>query len=242
MTQIFSPAGDVLPVTEIKVEPVTVTQIKTKTTDGYEAVQVGSGSKRKLTKSVLGHLQGKKFRHIKEFRMPIDDLEVGDGWGIEIFSEGDKARITGISKGKGFQGVVKRWGFHGSPATHGHKDQLRMPGSIGATGPARVFKGKKMPGHMGAQQTTTKWLEIVKIDKENNIISVKGAVPGARNGVIYLSAQGEFDLESKQAKIEESSEKKVAEEAPAIADVKGSQEEKPAEKKEDKQKSEIKEK
>jgi len=194
MTQFFSPEGVVLPVTEIAVWPVTVTQLKNATKDGYEAVQVAGGQKKNLTKPVLGHLQGKKFRHIKEFRMPVGDLQVGDSWGTEVFTVGEKVRVIGISKGKGFQGVVKRWGFAGSPASHGHKDQLRMPGSIGATGPARVFKGTRMGGHMGSEQVTAKWLEVVKIDQEKNSIFIKGAIPGARNGVVYIISEAELKL------------------------------------------------
>ena len=186
MTQIFTPEGVVLPVTKIKVEPVTVIQIKTTAKDGYAAVQIGSGNKRQINKPLMGHFKGGKYRYVKEFKIEAADLKIGDSWGINMFVEGEKVKVVGTSKGKGFQGVVKRWGFAGSPATHGHKDQLRMPGSIGATGPARVFKGTRMGGHMGAKQITVKWLEIVKIDKDENIVYIKGAVPGARNGILYI--------------------------------------------------------
>jgi large subunit ribosomal protein L3 len=194
MTQLFTPDGVVLPVTKIIAEPVVVTQIKTVERDGYSAVQVASGTKRKVTKPLLGHFKGSKYRYSKEFKIEADKVNLGDTWGVNIFSEGEKAKVIGTSKGKGFQGVVKRWGFHGSPASHGHKDQLRMPGSIGATGPARVFKGTKMGGHMGNARVTAKWLEIVKIDEDNNIIYVKGAVPGARNGIVYIITESEFVL------------------------------------------------
>ena len=194
MTQIFTPDGVVLPVTKIKAEPVTVTQIKTVDKDGYTAVQIASGNKRKVSKSLLGHFKGNKYRFVREFKIEVDNIKVGDTWGVNIFEEGEKAKAVGTSKGKGFQGVVKRWGFHGSPASHGHKDQLRMPGSIGATGPARVFKGTRMGGHMGATQMTSKWLEIVRIDEDNNIIYIKGSVPGARNSIVYITTETEFKL------------------------------------------------
>ncbi len=203
MTQIFTPDGVVLPVTKIKAEPVTVTQIKTNEKDGYAAVQVASGSKKATTKPLLGHFKGVKYRYAKEFKIEQDAVKVGDTWGVDIFNEGEKVRVIGTSKGKGFQGVVKRWGFHGSPASHGHKDQLRMPGSIGATGPARVFKGMKMGGHMGNAQITSKWLEVVKVDLEDNCIYVKGSVPGARNGILYIMTETKFELPVKEEKKEE---------------------------------------
>ncbi|MFH1667944.1 MAG: 50S ribosomal protein L3 [Candidatus Komeilibacteria bacterium] len=192
MTQIFTPQGDVLPVTIINIEPVTITQIKTEKNDGYQAIQIGAGTKKKVNKPQTGHLKGKNFRYVKECRMPVADLQIGDSWGVDAFSEGEKVKISGKTKGKGFQGVVKRWGFHGSPASHGHKDQLRMPGSIGTTGPARVFKGMRMGGHMGNATASIKWLEIVKIDAVTSQIYVKGAVPGARHSLLYIFSEGDL--------------------------------------------------
>ena len=212
MTQIFTPEGVVLPVTKIKAEPVTVTQIKTNEKDGYAAVQVASGSKKATTKPLLGHFKGVKYRYAKEFKIEQEAVKVGDTWGVDIFNEGEKVRVIGTSKGKGFQGVVKRWGFHGSPASHGHKDQLRMPGSIGATGPARVFKGMRMGGHMGNAQITSKWLEVIKVDLEDNCIYVKGSVPGARNGILYIMTETKFELPIKEAKKEEAPKEETPEE------------------------------
>ncbi|MBL7022172.1 50S ribosomal protein L3 [Patescibacteria group bacterium] len=212
MTQIFTPEGVVLPVTKIKAEPVTVTQIKTNEKDGYAAVQVASGSKKATTKPLLGHFKGVKYRYAKEFKIEQEAVKVGDTWGVDIFNEGEKVRVIGTSKGKGFQGVVKRWGFHGSPASHGHKDQLRMPGSIGATGPARVFKGMRMGGHMGNAQITSKWLEVIKVDLEDNCIYVKGSVPGARNGILYIMTETKFELPKKEVKKEEAPKEETPEE------------------------------
>ena len=244
MTQIFSPNGVVLPVTKIKAEPVTVIQIKTNEKDGYEAVQVANGSKRSLTKPLSGHFKGGKYRYAKEFKIESVDIKVGDSWGIGIFKEGEMVKVVGTSKGKGFQGVVKRWGFHGSPASHGHKDQLRMPGSIGATGPARVFKGMKMGGHMGNAQITSKWLEIIKIDEEENIIYVKGSVPGARNGTLYIMTNTEFKLPvkeeaTKDTKADEKVDTKTADIVKEVKEDNKSEEKPVEEKKEEAPKEEL---
>ncbi len=200
MSQLFDQDGDVVPVTIVECGPCKVTQIKTEDKDGYSAVQIGFGKKKKLSKPLKGHLKGLgDFRWIREFRIKnkenkdiLNNLKRGDKITVDIFEEGDKVKVTGISKGKGFQGVVKRHSFHGSPASHGHKDQLRMPGSIGATEPARVFKGKKMPGHMGSERVTIKNLEIVKIDKDKNLLYLRGAVPGTRGSLVMI--QGEKEI------------------------------------------------
>jgi len=200
MSQLFDQDGDVVPVTIVECGPCKVTQIKTEDRDGYSAVQIGFGKKKKLSKPLKGHLKGLgDFRWIREFRIKnkenkdiLNNLKRGDKITVDIFEEGDKVKVTGISKGKGFQGVVKRHSFHGSPASHGHKDQLRMPGSIGATEPARVFKGKKMPGHMGSERVTIKNLEIVKIDKDKNLLYLRGAVPGTRGSLVMI--QGEKEI------------------------------------------------
>ena len=190
MSQKFQDDGTVVPVTLIQAGPCVVSQLKNKEKDGYEAVQIGFGAKKRVNKPLKGHLKDLgDFRYLREF--PVDkssDYKKGQNIDISIFKTGDKVKVTGITKGKGFQGVVKRYGFKGSPASHGHKDQLRMPGSAGATGPQRVLKGKKMPGRMGGDRQTTKNLEVVEVDKEKNIIAIKGAVPGARNGLVLITS------------------------------------------------------
>ncbi len=243
MTQIFNEQGDVIPVTLIKAGPCKITQIKNDKSDGYTAVQIGFDKKKNLSGTVKGHLKGlDNFKWLREFRIDaVDKLKKGDEINIANFEVGNKVKITGISKGKGFQGVVKRHGFHGQDATHGNKDQERMPGSIGATEPARVFKGMKMPGHMGAERISVKNLEIVKIDLEKNIIYIKGAIPGTRNSLVEIVADGELKVnvkkgESKDKKIEE----KVVEEK--IEKSKEEVKEKPDEEKIKKPKVEKKEK
>ncbi len=224
MTQFFKDDGNVVPVTAVLVEPNVVTQIKTAEKDGYSAVQVGFGRPKNLKKPQVGHLKGiAQVKKMREFTVPaeeIRELKRGDVLTAEIFAKGDKVKVIGVSKGKGFQGVVKRHGFHGSPATHGHKDQLRMPGSIGSTDPARVFKGLRMPGHMGDQQVTISGLEIVEVDNEKNVLYVKGAVPGARNGMLLISGAGELKLKAAEpAVVAEATEAKAEEEvAPAVSE------------------------
>jgi len=175
MTQIFE--GDkTLPITLIAAGPCFVAQIKTSGKDKYEAVQLGFEKKKanKIKKSE----KGKEYKFLREFRAAPGDLKVGDEINVSVFKEGDKVRVSGISKGKGFQGAVKRWGFHGRNATHGVKHEHRTLGSVGSTDAARVFPGKKMPGRMGAGRITVKNLKVAKIDVENNLIALKGAVPG----------------------------------------------------------------
>ncbi len=197
MTQIFGEDGKVTAVTVLNVEPIVVSQIKTKEKDGYSAVQVGTGSRREKNtpKPVLGHLkdvpmpEGKKgsFAVLKEFRLEdTSSLNKGDNMEVDTFTIGDKIAVSAISKGKGFQGVVKRHGFHGGPRSHGQKHSEREPGSIGATGPQRVFKGVKMAGRMGSDKVTVKNLKVVAIDKENNIMMVSGAVPGRRGTLVEI--------------------------------------------------------
>lgn len=198
MTQIFSTGGEALPVTEVMAGPCQVVQIKKTNSDGYWAVQLGFGYKSKLSKALLGHLQGlPTFRYLKEFAVAEatgSQLSRGQTIKVDTFTVGEKVKVVGVSKGKGFQGVVKRHKFSGSPASHGHKDQLRMPGSIGATDPQRVFKGTRMAGRMGGEQVTVANLEIVKIDKEKNLLYLKGAVPGRRGALLKISGQGELKL------------------------------------------------
>lgn len=191
MTQKFKDTGEVTPVTIVAAGPCTVTQLKTEETDKYKAVQIGFEKAKKINKPKAGHLKDlEPFKKLKEFRIADDaelKLKKGDKIDVSQFEVGDKVKVTGTSKGKGFQGVVKRHGFSGSPASHGHKDQLRMPGSIGACSyPARVFKGKKMAGQMGNKQVSVRNLEIIETDKEKNLLYIKGAVPGANQGVVLI--------------------------------------------------------
>jgi len=191
MGQVWNEAGERVPVTWIKADPCKVTQVKTDEKDGYSAVQIGCGEKKRLIKPLAGHLKDlPKFRYLKEFRVSDpENFERGKEIKVSIFEPGDKVAVAGTSKGRGFAGVVKRHGFHGSPASHGHKDQLRMPGSIGATDPAHVFKGTKMGGQMGAERVMVKNLEIVQVDEKENRLAIKGAVPGARNSLVEIIAQ-----------------------------------------------------
>lgn len=192
MTQIFK-GDNVIPVTLIESGSNFVTQMKTKDKDGYEAVQIGFGAKKEknIKKPQRGHLEGLgNFRWLKEFRI---DSSVGFKRGDEVklidFKSGDKVTVTAISKGKGFQGVVKRHGFHGGPKSHGQKDRHRAPGSIGASFPEHVIKGMRMAGRMGADRVTVKNLEIAEIDKENNLIAIKGAIPGRRGTLVMIQSK-----------------------------------------------------
>lgn len=192
MSQIWKD-DKVIPVTLIQAGPVVVTQIRTKKKDGCEAVQVGfDPTKKRVNKPTKGHLKkiqnNKGFRYLKEFRIgKAEQFKLGDILTVGQFEEGDKVKVSGLSKGRGFQGVVKRYGFRGGPKTHGQKDRLRAPGSIGATAPQRVMPGRKMPGRMGQERITIKNLEIAGIDKENNILMVRGAVPGMRGTLLEIS-------------------------------------------------------
>lgn len=186
MSQIYNEAREVVPVTLIQAGPCQVTQIKNKDKDKYEAVQVGY---EKITKENQKKktMKGKEFKHLKEFRTTENqELKVGDEINVSVFQEGDIIKVSGISKGKGFQGGVKRWGFHGRNATHGVKHEHRTIGSVGCRFPQRIIKGKKMPGRMGSDRVTVKNLKIVKIDKENNIMAIKGAIPGKRGTLLEI--------------------------------------------------------
>jgi len=198
MSQMFDKEGNVIPVTKIQTGSCKITQIKNKEMDGYEAVQLGFGQKKNLNKALKGHLKDlPNFYYLKEFRISESDnkkIKRGDEITINNFKEGEKVTITGISKGKGFQGVVRRHGFHGHPSSHGHKDQERMPGSIGSKRTGSVAKGKRMAGHMGTEQITVKNLEIMKVDLENNILYLKGAVPGKRGSLVKIRGVGELQL------------------------------------------------
>jgi len=230
MTQKFQEDGRVVPVTVVEAGPCTVVQVKNNDKDGYNAVQVGYATKNKrgINKPLAGHLKKlDSFRYLKEFRLDnVENFERSKVFDVTSFAVGDNLKVTATSKGKGFQGVVKRHGFHGSPATHGHKDQLRMPGSIGATDAARVFKGTRMGGRMGTDTVTVKNLELIEIDVDKNLLYVKGAVPGHRNSLVTIWADGELTfvekkkeapkVEAKAAEIKEP----VKEEKPVKEEVK----------------------
>lgn len=188
MTQIFN-EGKVIPVTLIEAEPNQITQVKTKDKDGYFAIQVGL-EKIFKAKKIKKTMKSKEYRYLREFRLDeaaAKDYEAGKPVDIGIFSEGDKVKISGISKGKGFQGAVKKWGFHGrASVSHGTKHELRTLGSVGSSIPDHVRKGRHMPGRMGAERVSVKNLKIAKIDKDNNIIAVRGAVPGRRGTLLEI--------------------------------------------------------
>lgn len=191
MSQEFKEDGTVVPVTIVKAEPNTVTAIRTEETDGYSAVQVGTDeTKKALTKPEAGHLKDlPTLRTLREFRVSETDLSRGDAVDVSTFEPGMKVDVVGTSKGRGFQGVVKRHNFGGSPASHGHKDQLRMPGSIGSQEQAPTAKGKRMAGHMGDSRVTVKNLEIVSVNTKEQTVSIKGAVPGARGGLLLIRSR-----------------------------------------------------
>ncbi|RDV83363.1 50S ribosomal protein L3 [Ammonifex thiophilus] len=191
MTQYFTPAGEAMAVTVIKAGPCVVVQTKNREKDGYEAIQVGFEEvpEHRVNKPLRGHFARaglKPLRYLREFRVPdASAYTVGQEIKVDIFSPGEKVDVTGISKGKGFAGGIKRHGFSRGPMSHGSKYH-RRPGSLGAKGPARVFKGRKLPGHMGMERVTVQNLEVVKVDPERNLLVVKGAVPGPRGGLLII--------------------------------------------------------
>ena len=195
MTQIIGEDGVVTPVTILEAGPVTVTQIKTVETDGYNAVQLGYGQSRNLSKSVAGHAKkaGEKVtpKILREFRVNEipEGMKLGDTITVESFKIGDKVAVTGTSKGKGFAGTIKRHNFNESRNTHGFKGNIRRVGSIGSMYPQKVFKGKKMPGRMGHEQVTVKNLVVAYIDADKNLIGLKGAVPGPRKGIVSVEGK-----------------------------------------------------
>lgn len=193
MTQIYNDLGQVIPCTIVDVSEVYVVDKKTVERDGYEALVLGKGKKKKESKTEKKKYKSIKFvpRKVVEFRkekvQDMEKFEVGKGIEPDAFKVGDVVNVLGVTKGKGFQGVVKRWRFKGGPRTHGQSDRERAPGSIGGgTDPGRVYKGKKMPGHMGNRNKTIMNLQVVKVDKENKVICIKGAVPGARGGFLKV--------------------------------------------------------
>ena len=193
MTQIFDESGKVIPVTVVEAGPCVVTQKKTVETDGYTSVQLGFGdiAEKKLSKPEAGHLKKAGVapkKYLKEFKLEnAADMNVGDEIKADIFAAGDKVDVTGISKGHGYQGVIKRWNGHRLRESHGTGPVARHAGSMGAiSDPSRVFKGKKLPGHMGAEKVTVQNLKVVKVDAENNLIAIKGAIPGPKGGVVCI--------------------------------------------------------
>jgi large subunit ribosomal protein L3 len=192
MTQLFKDNGKLEAVTAIEAGPCAITQVKTDGRDGYSAVQLGFGTARKSdsAKKKLDEVQ--QFKHLREFQLDNPDgVKVGDKVDVSLFKAGDLVDIIGISKGKGFAGVVKRHHFRGGPKTHGQSDRTRHPGAIGSTTyPGRVWKGLRMAGHMGSEQVTIRNLEVFQANPEKNLLLVRGAVPGARNGLVLIKKSG----------------------------------------------------
>lgn len=196
MSQIFDQDGNVVPVTVVHIPPNVILQVRTKEKDGYEAVQVGAGVRREknIKKPQRGHFKDLgNFRYVREFRIyPSTGYTLpsrGDKIEVSIFQEGDLVKVSGISKAKGFQGVVKRHNFRGAPKTHGTKHAHREPGSIGAVWPQRVIKGKRMSGRMGGERVTVRNLKVVKIDSERSLLALKGAVPGRYKTLLEIKSE-----------------------------------------------------
>lgn len=191
MTQVFNEVGKIVPVTVIEAGPCVVVQKKTVANDGYNAIQVGFGAKpeRLINKPLKGHLakaQLKPLRFLRELKVEnVDEYQVGQEIKADVFGAGEKVDVVGTSKGKGFAGGIKRHGFHRGPMKHGSKYH-RRGGSLGAKGPARVFKGRKMPGHLGSERVTVQNLEVVRVDAERNLILLKGAVPGPAKALVLI--------------------------------------------------------
>ncbi len=193
MTQVFDAQGIAHPVTILRVTPAKVTQVRNTEKDGYEAVQLASGAQKahRVNKAQTGHLGG-AFQHVVEFRPrtgikeSVQGFEKGATLDASVFAAGDTVMVSAISKGKGFQGVVKRHGFQGGRASHGNKDMLRAPGSIGATGAQRVFKGVRMAGRMGGDRVTVKNLTVIAVNTDENILLIKGAIPGRRGTLVEV--------------------------------------------------------
>jgi len=211
MTQVWD-NDKVIAVTKVQAGPCYITQIRNTEKDSYQAIQVAFGEKKvkNISKPVRGHLkkagiEKENARHIKEFRVSELKPEINIGGIIDVstFKKGDIIDVTGISKGKGFQGSVKRHHFSGHKSTHGNKDQERTSGSVGAKGPARIFKGTRMPGRMGGDQVTVKNLEVVEVDLDNNFLLIKGAVPGCEGGLLVIKGNGDLVVKDKSIKTED---------------------------------------
>lgn len=193
MTQVFEDSGKIIPVTVIEAGPCPIVQVKTQERDGYQAVQLGFGTRKenKFNSPVRGHFAKAEVppkQVLREFRVDsLDDVSVGDTVDANLFEEGELVDVTGTSKGHGFTGVVKRWGFKGGRKSHGGEQDLRRPGAIGASAtPSRVFKGKKMPGRYGAKLHTVQNLQVIQADAERNLLVVKGSIPGPPNGLLLI--------------------------------------------------------
>ncbi len=230
MSQVFSEKGEAFPVTVIKAGPCFVLQKKSDSKEGYNAVQIGYGERKEksLNKPERGHFEKAKVKPLKylmEFRVEnVDEYQLGQEIRVDIFKVGDYVNVKGTSKGKGFTGVVKRWGFRGGPASHGSTHHRRI-GSIGASSfPSRVFPGTKMAGRMGGSSSTVKNLEVVKIIPEENLILVKGAIPGVKKGLVVISKSEKQEIQETQEKQEPQKKQEI-------------QEKKEKEKKEEKQKT-----
>lgn len=195
MTQLFTEEGESVPVTVIEATPNRVTAIRTADEDGYVAVQLGFGevAERKLTKARLGHLgktEGPPLKYLREFRDPTGDFELGGDVTVESFEIGERVKVSAVSIGKGFQGTIKRHNFGRGPVSHGSHN-VRAPGSIGASAdPARVFKGRKMPGRMGGKRITQKGLEVFRIDGDKNLLMLRGSIPGPKNATVEVRTDG----------------------------------------------------
>jgi large subunit ribosomal protein L3 len=191
MSQVFAndkSGRNVIPITLVEAGPCVVTQVKTEEKDGYQAIQVGFSKKKKINKPLAGHLKElEKFRYLREFRTEDNkEYKRGEEINVSVFKQGDKVKVVGISKAKGFQGVVKRHHFKGGPASHGQKHSKRKPGSIGSGYPEHVVKGKKMAGRMGGVKVTQLGLEVVEVDKDKNLLLVKGSIPGKTGSLVKM--------------------------------------------------------
>lgn len=246
MTQIWV-NDKVVATTPVQAGPCVVTQVKTKQKDGYEALQLAFGNRKSKN---INKPQREKFAklnlspaHVREFATDkAGDVKVGDTISVATFAEGDGISVTGVSKGKGFQGVVKRHHFAGGRKSHGNKDQLRMPGSVGPKGPAHIFKGTRMAGHMGDERVTVRGLEVVKIDADNNILYIKGAIPGGVNGLVMIKGEGELVVSAPEEakKAEEVKEEAVAENKEEAVANEAKEEEKPEPAKEEAAPADVK--
>lgn len=191
MSQIFTEDGKVIPVSLIAAGPCPITQVRTVENDGYQAIQVGFGVKKRLNKPMTGHLKKAKLKtaaRLGEFRVNnLEKFKVGDQLNVEIFNVGDRVSVTGMTKGRGFSGGIKRWGWHGGPATHGSMSHRRTGSNSSGSSPGRVWKGKHLPGRYGNERVTVRNLKIVKIEKEKNLLYLQGAIPGFRNSYIIVT-------------------------------------------------------
>ncbi len=221
MTQVFLPNGLVVPVTKVQAGPCQIVEVRENDKkNGLKAVRIGFDETKesRLADPQIGHLKDlDKVRNLKDFKIETDaQVKRGDTITVETFVTGDKVAVVGESKGKGFAGVVKRHHFRGGPASHGHKDNLRMPGTIGAGGVQRVFKDQKMAGRMGGERITVKNLEIIEVHPEVNEIYIKGAVPGGRNALLLISGEGELKFKTNEVVLETPAAPEVVEVVPEL--------------------------